>query len=51
LLDQLRELLSIPAEVTPMGVIPIGHPAQDKPSPSLKRGHRPKDQVVHRERW
>jgi nitroreductase len=50
-LDGLRELLGIPAEVTPMGVIPIGHPAADTPSPSLKRGHRSKDQVVHQEHW
>jgi len=50
-LNRLRELLGIPAEVTPMGVIPIGHPAPDKPSPSLKRGHRSKDQVVHQEHW
>ena len=50
-LDRLRGLLGIPAEVTPLGVIPIGHPAPDKPSPSLKRGHRPIHQVVHREHW
>ena len=50
-LDGLRELLGIPSEVTPIGVIPIGHPAPDVPSPSLKRGRKPLEAVVHRERW
>lgn len=50
-LDNLRGLLGIPAEVTPMGVIPIGYPAPDKRSPSLKRGRRAKDTLVHREHW
>jgi nitroreductase len=48
-LDALRALLGIPAEVTPVGVIPIGHPAPDKRSPSLQRGRR-KD-VFHWEGW
>ena len=50
-LDALRALLGIPAEVTPVGVIPIGHPAPDVPSPSLKRGRKPLDAVIHREQW
>ncbi len=50
-MDAFRELLGIPAEVTPVGVIPIGHRAPDKPSPSLKRGRKPTAQVIHRERW
>ena len=50
-LDALRALLNIPAEVTPVGVIPIGHPAPDKRSPSLKRGRRPEREVVHWESW
>ena len=50
-LDALRALLNIPPEVTPVGVIPIGHPAEDKRSPSLKRGRREWDEVVHYERW
>jgi nitroreductase len=44
-LGALRELLGIPAEVTPVGVIPIGHRAQDKPSPSLKRGRKSDEEV------
>lgn len=47
----LRELLGIPPEVTPVGVIPIGYPDDDVPSPSLKRGRRSLDTFVHRERW
>jgi nitroreductase len=50
-LQALRDLLGIPEEVTPIGVIPIGHPAPDRPSPSLKRGRKPIEAVVHRERW
>src|SRR4051794_8400921 len=50
-LDALRALLGIPAEVTPVGVIPIGHRAPDKPSPSLKRGRKPAEDYVHREGW
>ncbi|MDQ4077843.1 MAG: nitroreductase family protein [Chloroflexota bacterium] len=49
--EALRELLHIPEEVTPVGVIAIGHPAPDTPSPSLKRGRRPLTEVVHRETW
>jgi nitroreductase len=50
-LDALRKLLGIPDEVTPVGVIPIGHPAQDVPSPSLKRGRTPDETYIHRDGW
>jgi len=50
-LDALRTLLGIPPEVTPVGVIPIGHPAPDKPSPSLKRGRKSEEEYVHYEQW
>lgn len=50
-LDILRELLGIPAEVTPVGVIPIGHRAPDLPSPSLKRGRKPGSEYIHHEKW
>lgn len=50
-LDALRRLLGIPAEVTPLGVIPLGYPAPDKRSPSLKRGRRPVETSIHHERW
>jgi len=47
----LKALLGIPDDVTPVGVIPIGYPDEDVPSPSLKRGRRSIDDFVHRERW
>lgn len=47
----LRKLLGIPEHFHPAGVISIGYPAEDKRSPSLKRGHRPTGQVVHFEKW
>ena len=50
-LDTLRSLLSIPAEVTPVGVIAVGYHAPDIPSPSLKRGRRPDQEYVHHEKW
>ncbi len=50
-LDALRKLLGMPAEVTPVGVIPIGHRAPDVPSPSLKRGRKPDTDYIHREQW
>jgi nitroreductase len=50
-LDALRALLGIPAEVTPVGVIPIGHRAPDRPSPSLKRGRKAEAEYAHYERW
>lgn len=37
--------------VTPVGVIPIGHPAPDVPSPSLKRGRKAGGDYLHHERW
>ena len=50
-LQELRVLLGIPDEVTPVGVIPIGRRAQDTPSPSLKRGRKTKEEYIHREGW
>lgn len=50
-LDTARQILKIPAEVTPVGVIPLGHSAPDKRSPSLKRGRRALANVVHEEGW
>ena len=44
-LHEAKNTLGIPDEVTPVGVIPIGHPAPDMPSPSLKRGRRDKGQI------
>lgn len=50
-LQEAKDTLGIPEEVTPMGVIPIGHPAPDKRSPSIKRGRRKLDKTVHHGKW
>ncbi len=47
----MRELLDIPAHFTPVGVVMVGHGAPDVKSPSLKRGRRKLEDVLHRERW
>jgi nitroreductase len=50
-LRAFREALNLPDEVTPVGAIPIGHPAPDVRSTSLKRGRRRLEEVAHRELW
>ncbi|MGI8587939.1 MAG: nitroreductase family protein [Chloroflexia bacterium] len=50
-LDGVRGLLGIPKEWTPVGVIPIGHGAPDKRSPSLKRGRTSDTVYLHHESW
>ncbi|MDQ3646035.1 MAG: nitroreductase family protein [Actinomycetota bacterium] len=50
-LPGLKDLLGIPADVTPIGVVTLGHPAPDRASGSLRRGWRKIAQVVHHERW
>ena len=45
----LKELLDIPEDVAPIGIVTIGYPAPDRPSPSLARGRKP--DLVHYERW
>jgi len=47
----LRDLLAIPTDVIPIGVVTIGHPAADRRSGSLRRGWRPAGDVVHHEKW
>jgi nitroreductase len=56
--DQKRifdELLGLPAEVVPIGLCVIGHPAPDEASgrvsSRLEERLRPLDDVVHRGRW
>jgi nitroreductase len=49
--EKMKELLGIPAHFHPVGVISIGHGAEDVRSPSLKRGRRQFNSVVHYERW
>jgi nitroreductase len=48
---RVKGLLGIPDEYHPVGIISIGRPAPDKKSPSLKRGRRKPEDVVHYERW
>lgn len=43
--------LGIPPEVTPIGIVTIGHPAPDRRSGSLDRGKRPIDEVIRYESW
>jgi len=51
LLDDLRTLLGIRAEFTPIGVMPVGRPLADVRSPSLKRGWVPFDEFARWEGW
>jgi len=50
-LPALRAAFGIPEAFTPIGAVAIGWPAPDEPSPSLRRGRLPWDEVVHRGRW
>jgi nitroreductase len=46
-----RSAFGVPAEFTPIGCVAVGYPAPDRRSPSLRRGHRPVEDVVHRGSW
>ena len=46
-----RDAFGVPDEFTPIGALTVGYGAPDKRSPSLRRGHRPVDDVVHHGRW
>ena len=49
---KLRAAFGVPEEYTAIGTIAIGHPKPtDRPSPSLRLGHRAASDVVHRGRW
>ena len=50
-LGGLNEVLGIPSDVVPIGVVTLGHPAPDRPSGSLARGRRAADEVVRWEHW
>jgi len=47
----LKELLDIPPEVTPIGVVTLGFGAADRRSGSLSRGWKPSEEVIHWQRW
>ena len=48
---ELKAAYGVPERATVIGAIAIGHPAPDRPSPSLRRGRRPAREIVHRGRW
>ncbi|MDG4763482.1 nitroreductase family protein [Solwaraspora sp. WMMD406] len=49
--EPYRAAFDVPDEFTPIGAITVGYRAADFRSPSLRRGRRPVDEVVHRGRW
>jgi len=50
--DELLADLGVPEGHKPIGAVALGWPdGNDRPSPSLARGHRPATEVVHRGRW
>jgi nitroreductase len=44
---EVKRILSLPADVQPLAVVPVGHPAE-QPGPQKRR---PAASVVHDERW
>lgn len=50
-LGGIAEFLGIPDDVTPIGLVTIGHPAPDRRSRSLARGWKELGDVVHHGRW
>jgi nitroreductase len=50
-MDAFRAAFGVPEEFTPIGCVSVGYSAPDRRSPSLRRGHRPTDEVVHRGSW
>ena len=49
--ERFRAAFAVPEAYTPVGALAVGHPLPQEPSPSLARGRRPLDAVVHRGRW
>ncbi|MBW3605622.1 MAG: nitroreductase family protein [Actinobacteria bacterium] len=48
----LRELLDIPVDVEPLGVVTLGHAAEDQPASSgTRRARRKLSDQVHWQRW
>lgn len=50
-LQGLSDLLGIPDDVVPIGLVTMGLPLPDRGSRSLRRGWKPLDEVVHWEGW
>jgi nitroreductase len=49
--QQVRQAFGVPQGYQAVGALTIGYPAPDVPSPSLQRGHRALDEVLHFGRW
>ena len=47
----LLDALAVPEGYRPIGAVALGWPGPDRPSPSLKRGRRASEHVIHRGRW
>jgi nitroreductase len=48
----VRDAFGIPAGYRPIGCVSVGYEgSDDRRSPSLRRGRRPVEEVVHRGRW
>ncbi len=50
-MPELKTAFGIPDDMDPIGVVTIGHAAEDRRSGSLARGRKPQAEVVHREKW
>ena len=50
-LPGLAEVLGLPPDVSPIGVVTVGHGAPARPSRSPARGFRSNRDVVHWQRW
>jgi nitroreductase len=48
---RFRDAFAVPASYQPIGALAIGHGAPDRRSPSLRRGRREANEVVHLGRW
>ena len=46
-----RSEFGVPEAYMPIGAVTVGYPAPDRRSPSLKRGHRTVEDVVHHGSW
>ena len=51
-IDAFRAAFGVPEEYRPVGCVSVGYAGtEDRRSPSLRRGRRGVDEVVHRGRW
>ena len=49
--DAFRVAFGVPDDYMPIGALAIGWPRADEPSPSLRRGRRSPNDVIHQGRW